>query len=161
MSPWAWEIAPPVSLTAGSESALELFGRLISERKQVQKRLTDIHRKAMEEYRHLHAIMVYRPGEKVLITVDNEHQDKHLDKLERLWKGAAEVLKRVGTGHYLVSTDRGAEIIPTIRMKPLLERLNGSKVPLHYYTEHEEMVDAEKYILAKALKHRERKGKHE
>ena len=152
---------PPISPTAGCEDALQFFERLISERKLVQKRLTDIHRKAMEEYRRLHPITVYRPGEKVLIRVDKEHQDKHLEKLERLWKGPAEVLKRVGTGRYLVSTDRAEEVIPTIRMKPFLERLRGTKVPLHYYTEREEMVDSEKYILEKVLKHRVRKGKHE
>ena len=97
----------------------------------------------------------------MLIRVDKEHQDKHLDKLERLWKGPAEVLKRVGTGHYRVSTDRGEEVIPTIRMKPFLGRLNGTKVPLHYYREREEMVDSEKYILEQVLKHRVRKGTHE
>ena len=44
---------PPISPTTGCEDALQFFERLISERKQVQKRLTDIHRKAMEEYRRL------------------------------------------------------------------------------------------------------------
>ena len=138
---------PPINPTAGYENALQFFERLISERKQVQKRLTDIHRKAMEDHRCLHPITVYPSGEKLLIRVDKEHHDKHLDKLERLWKGPADTLKRVGTGNYLVSTDRGEEGIPAIRMKPFLERLNGTKVPLHYYTGPEEMVDSEKYIL--------------
>ena len=92
--------------------------------------------------------------------VDKEHKDKHLDKLERLWKDPAEVLNALGTGRYFVSTDRGEEIIPTLSMKPFLERLNGTKVPLHYYTEREGMVDSEKYILEKVLRHRERSGKH-
>ena len=152
---------PPISPNAGCEDTLQFFERLISEREQVQKRLTDIHRKAMEEYRHLHPIPVYRPDEEVLIRVDKEHHYKYLDKLERLWKVPGKVLKRVGTGRYLVSTDQGEEIIPTIRMKPFLERLNGTTVPLHYSTEREEMVDSEKYIREKGLKHRERKGKHE
>ena len=67
----------------------------------------------------------------------------------------------MGTGRYVVSTGRCEEIIPVIRMKPFLVRLDGTKVPLHYYTEREGMLDSESYILENVLKHRERKGRHE
>ena len=43
---------PAISPSAGSGNALQfLWAAQLYERKQVQKRLTDIHRKAIEEYR--------------------------------------------------------------------------------------------------------------
>ena len=68
-------------------------------------------------------------------------------KLDRIWTGPAEVLERVGTGRYRVYTHKGEQILESVRLKPYQAPISGNQPPLHFYTDAEEMVESDRYIV--------------
>ena len=152
---------PPVSVAQGSEDARTFFQRLVSERAQVRKKLTAIHNKLTEAHNYRSPLTVYTPGERVLICRDPKGRDRGMNKLERLWNGPFEVMERVGRGRYRISAEKGETIVPVSIMKPFRDPVSGNRVPLHFYTDREEMVHSESFIVEKILPHRKRGKKVE
>ena len=75
-------------------------------------------------------------------------------KVDRIWTGPAEVLERVGTGRYRVYTHKGEQILESVRLKPYYPPISGNQPPLHFYTDAEEMVESDRYIVERILDHK-------
>ena len=77
-----------------------------------------------------------------------------MNKLERLWKEPFQVMERVGRGRYRISAEKGETMVSVSIMKPFRDPVSGNRVPLPFYTDREEMVDSESFIVEKILSHR-------
>ena len=55
--------------------------------------------------------------------------DSDYTKLDRVWKGPAEILQRVGIGGYKVVTEEGEKHFHTVDMKPCLDPLHQLPPP--------------------------------
>ena len=84
-----------------------------------------------------------------------------MNKLERLWNGPFEVMERVGRGWYRISAEKGETIVSVSIMIPFRDPVSGDRVPPQFYTDREETVDSESFIVEKILRHRKRGKKVE
>ena len=55
--------------------------------------------------------------------------DRDYTQLDRVWKGPAEILQRVGVGRYKVATEKGEKILHTVDLKPCLDPLDQLPPP--------------------------------
>ena len=152
---------PPTIPEDGRRDATDFFQQLLQDRRLVQQKLTAIHKRETEKFLRNHPRQVFSPGDRVWIRVNRQGMDKQSTKLDRVWKGPAEILARVGVGRYRVATEKGEKVLHTRDLKPCLDPLSlPGKPPLHYYTDVEGVIeDNATYEVEKILKHRKRKLK--
>ena len=78
-------------------------------------------------------------------------------KLDRIWQGPAEILRKGSTNTYLVNLN-GKEVILSVgRLKPYMARRDGVNPPLHHYSERQDLHD-DSYVDEDVLDH-EYRGK--
>ena len=126
----------------GRRDATDFFQQLLQDRRLVQQKLTAIHKRETERFLRNHPRQVFSPGDRVWIGVNRQGVDKQSKKLDRVWKGPAEILARVGVGGYRVATENGEKVLHTRDLKPCLDPLSlPGKPPLHYYTDVEGVIE--------------------
>ena len=127
---------PPMIPEDGSEDAVLFFNRLISERKQVQTKLSQIHKRQKREFCKKHPLQVFNPGDRVWVRIHKDLKNcPNTSKVDESWTGPAEVLERVGTGRYRVYTHKGEQILEIVMLKPYYPPISGNQPPLHFYTD--------------------------
>ena len=149
---------PPIIPEDGSEDAVSFCNRLISERKQVQTKLSQIHKRQTRDFLKKHPLQVFNPGDRVWAHIHKDLKNcPNTSKVDRIWTGPAEVLERV-TGRYRVYTHKGQQILESVRLKPYYPPISGNQPPLHFHTDAEEMVESDRYIVERIPDHKP-KGK--
>ena len=80
--------------------------------------------------------------------------DRDYTELDRVWKGPAEILQRVGVGRYKVATEKTEKILHTVDLKPCLDPLDQLPPCYHWYTSVEDVVEQDKYVVETLLKNK-------
>ena len=99
------------------------------------------------------------PGaERRLVPAKIKPQTSNLktSEVDRMWTGPSEVLGRVGTGRYRLYTHKGEQILESVRLEPHYPPISGNQPPLHFYTNAEEMVESDRYIVEQILDHKQK-----
>ena len=89
---------PPIVDENGCEDVLDFFLRLEREREEVQQKLTAIHEKQEKEFRKAHPEKFCEVGDRVWVRNFPMGEDRHFDKLARIWSGPYEVLEIIASG---------------------------------------------------------------
>ena len=121
---------PPTIPQDGCQDAENVFLDLVATRKFVKDTLTKVHAMLSEQFLRKHPRQVLKSGDKVWIKVNRKGMDRDYTKLDRDWKGPAEILQRVGVGRYKVATEKGEKILHTVDLKPCLDPLDQLPPPL-------------------------------
>ena len=84
--------------------------------------------------------------------------DRHFDKLKRIWQGPYEVRRWVGGDRYEVITNEGREssgfqILKSDRLKPYIQVVQGRSVPCGYYSERPIPPTDDTYIVQQVVDH--------
>ena len=146
--------SPPVIPEDGSEDAAFFFNRLIPERRHVRKKLCQIHKRLTQKFLQKHPLRVSNPGDGVSVCIHKDlKSNTNTTKLDWIWSRLAALLERVGTGRYRVYTHKGEQILESVRLKPYQAPISGNQPPLHFYTDGEDMVDSDWYLVEQIPDH--------
>ena len=80
---------------------------LVATRKFVKDTLTKAQARLSEQFLRKHPRQVFRAGDKVWIKVNRKGMDRDYTRLDRVWKGPAGILQRVGVCRYKVARKKG------------------------------------------------------
>ena len=144
--PVRWGDFLPVSLQDGAEDAGQFSGRILDEPAAVGKRLEDLHAKEFAKVLAKHPVQSFKPGDCVWVRNRVVEPPVH-DKLERVWQGPCEVLRRISPGTYVVNIEEREEIFTSQQLKPNVPYKDDNKVPLHYYTDGEGLIETDDYVV--------------
>ena len=149
---------PPVSPDFGCEVAHQFFKRVQEERAFVRDRLSHIHEQKAREFLKAHPPQRFEPGDRVWLKVVRPPGE---NKLDRARVGPAEVLERLSVGGFRVAGPYGPQDVESYRLKPYNPPHTHKQPPLHFYSDKETLVDDDKFIVEKFLKHQKfaNKGK--
>ena len=125
---------PPIVEDNGCKDALDFFLRLGREREEVQQKLTAIHEKHEKEFRKTHPEKLCEVADRVWVRNLPKSEDRHFDKLARIWSGPYEILEIMGGGRYRVATAQGPQILGIGRLKLALPLLSGVKLKCDHHT---------------------------
>ena len=99
-----------------------------------------------------------KPGDRVWVR--NRIVEPHVHgKLEWVWQGPCDVLRRISMGTYRVNIRGREEIFTSRRLKPYVPYKDNKKVPLHYYTDREGLIETDNYVVERVLGDRVVRGK--
>ena len=124
----------PIVEENGCKDALVFFMHLGREREEVQQKLTAIHEKHEKEFRKTHPEKFWEVGDRIWVRNLPKGEDRHFDKLARIWSGPYEVLQIMGGGRYRVATAQGPQILGIGRLKLALPLLSGVKLKCGHHT---------------------------
>ena len=69
------------------------------------------------------------------------------------------MLRRISPGTYRVNIRGREEICTSWRLRPYVPYKDGNKVPLHYYTDREGLIETDDYMVERVLEDRVVRGK--
>ena len=133
---------------------------MLDERAEVRKRLEDLHAKEFAKFLAKHPEQSFMPGDRVWVRNRIVEPPVH-GKLERVWQGPCEVLRRISPGTYCVNIRGREEIFTSRRLKPYVPYKDDKKVPLHYYTDREGLIETDDYVVERVLEDRVVRGKRQ
>ena len=84
------------------EDATEYFRRAHEERQLIQSKLVDLHAREYQAFLKKHPSLQFKEGDRVSVRNRTDQPGLH-PKLDRIWHGPAEILRKVSTNTYLVS----------------------------------------------------------
>ena len=124
---------PPLTVDTGVEDATEYCRRAQDERQHIQSKLVDLHARQYQAFLKKPPCLQFKERERVWVRNRTDQPRLH-PKLERIWQGPAEILRKVSTNTYLVNHN-GKEVILLVgRLKPYISRQDGLNPPLHHYS---------------------------
>ena len=82
-------------------------------------------------------------------------------KLERVWHGPCEVLRRTSPGTYRVNIRAREGIFTSRRLKPCVPYKDDKNVPLHYYPDREGLIETDDYVVKRVLEDHVVRGKRQ
>ena len=153
--PIGWGDCPPYVDEEGCEDAGAFFRRLVQERDAIRDKLHAIHEREYRKFLKAHPPQFFRPGDKVWVR-NRVDSPPVYPKLDRLWQGPAEVLARLSESTYRVNYNGLEQVLPVDRLKSYVPYRDGTRAPLHYFSEREGLVESEDYIVDRVLKHETR-----
>ena len=101
---------------------------------EVQPKLAAIHEKHEEEFCRTHTRKQWELGDRVWVRNLPKHEDRHFDKLARIWSGPYEILEIMGGGRYCVATSQGPQIMQIGHLKLAPPLLLGVKLKCDHHT---------------------------
>ena len=147
---------PPLTVDTGVEDATEYFCRAQDERQLIESKLVDLHAREYQGFLRKHPSLQFKEGDRVWVQNRTDQPGLH-PKLDRIWQGPAEILRKVSTNTYLVNLN-GKEVILSVgKLKPYIPRRDGVNPPLHHYSERRKLHD-DCYVVEGVLDH-EYRGK--
>ena len=155
-----WGDYLPVSLQDGAEDAGQCFGRMLDERAEVRKRLEDLHAKEFAKFLAKHPEQSFKPGDRVWVRNRIVEPPVH-GKLESVWQCPCEVLRRISPGTYRVNIRGREQIFTSRRLKHYVPYKDDKKVPLHYYTDREGLIETDEDVVERVLEDRVVRGKRQ
>ena len=112
---------PPLTVDTGVEDATEYFRRAQDERQLIQSKFVDLHAREYQAFLKIHPSLQFKEGDRVWVQNRTDQPGVH-PKLDRIWQGPAEILRKVSTKTYLVNLN-GKEVILSVgRLKPYIPR---------------------------------------
>ena len=72
-------------------------------------------------------------------------------KVEGVWQGPCEVLRRISQGTYRVNIPGREEIFTSRRLKPYVPYKDDEKVPWQYYTDTDGLIETDDYVVERVL----------
>ena len=142
---------PPLTVDTGMEDATEYFCRAHDERQLIQSKLVDLHAREYQAFLKKHPSLQFKEGERVWVRNRTDQPGLH-PKLDKIWQGRAEILRKVSTNTYLVHLN-GKEVILSVgSLKPHIPRREGVNSPLHHYSERQDLND-DSYVVGDVLDH--------
>ena len=136
----------PVSLKDGADDAGQTFGRMLDECAEVQKRLEDPNAKEFATFLAKYPEKSFKQGDRVWARNRIVEPPVH-GKLERVWQGPCEVLRRISPGTYRVNIRGKEEIFTSRRLNPHVPYKDDKKVPLHYYVDREVLIETDDDVV--------------
>ena len=133
---------------------------MLDERAGVRKRLEGLHAKEFAKFLAKHPEQLFKPGDRVLVRNRIVEPPVH-GKLKRVWQGPSEVLRRISPGTYRVNIRAREDIFTSRRLKPYVPYKDDNKVPLHYYTDREGLIETDDYVVERVLEDRVVGGKRQ
>ena len=127
---------------------------------EVRKGLDDLHAKECAKLLAKHLEQLFKPVDRVWVCNPVVKTPVH-GKLERVWQGPCEVLRRISPGTYRVNIRGREEIFTSRRLKPYVPYKDDKKVPLHYYTDREGLTETDNYVVERVLEDRVVRGKRQ
>ena len=122
---------PPLTVDTGVEDATEYFRRAQDERQLIRSTLVDLHARGYQAFLKRHPSLQFKEGDRVWVRNRTGQPGLH-PKVDRIWQGPAESLRKVSTNTYLVNLN-GKEVILSVgRLKPYIPRQDGVNPPLHH-----------------------------
>ena len=125
---------PPMIDDNGCEDALDFFLRLGRERAELQQKLAALHENHKTEVRKRHTEKRWEVGDCIWVRSLPKPDDRHFDKLARIWWEPYEILKIMGWGRYRVATSQRPQILGIGLPKLALPLLSGVKLKCHHHT---------------------------
>ena len=123
---------------------------MLDRRAEVQKRPQDLHAKEFAKFLAKHPEQSFKPGDCVWERNRIVEPPVH-GKLEKVWQGPCEVLRGIPPGTYRVNLREREEIFTSRRLKPYVPYNDDKKVPLHYYTDWEGLMETDDYVVQRDL----------
>ena len=118
----------PLTVDTGVEDATEYFRRAQDERQLIQSKLVDLHAREYQAFLKKHPSLQFKEGDRVWVRNRTDQPGLH-PKLDRIWQGPTEILRKVSTNTYLVNVN-GKEVILSVgRLKPYIPRRDGVNPP--------------------------------
>ena len=143
-------------MDTGVEDATEYFCRAQDEHQPIHPKLVDLHAREYQAFLKNHPSLQFKEGDRVWVQNRTDQHGLH-PKLDRIWQGPAEILRKVCTNTYLVNLTGKEVILSSGRLNPYIPRRDGVKAPLHHCSERRDLhVDS--YVVEQALDH-EYRGK--
>ena len=123
---------------------------MLDERAEVRKRLEDLQAEEFAKFLAKDPEQSFKPGDRVWVRNRIVEPPVH-GKLERVWQGPFEVLRRISPGTYRLNIRGRAEIFTSRRLKPYVPYKDDKKVPLHYYTDGEGLIETNDHVVEHVL----------
>ena len=133
---------------------------MLDKRAEVRKRLEDLHAKEFAKSLAKHPEQSFKPGNHAWVRNRIVDPPVH-GKLERVSQGPCEVLSRISAGTYRVNIRKREEIFISRQLKPYVPYKDNKKVPLHYYTDREGLIETDDYVVKRVLEDRVVRGKRQ
>ena len=133
---------------------------MLDEGAEVRKRLEDLHTKEFAKFLAKHPGQSFKPGDRVRVRNRIVEPPVH-GKLEKVGQGPCEVLRRISPGTYRLHIRGREEIFTSRRAKPYVPYKDDKKVPLHYYTDREWLIETDDYVVERVLEGRVVRGKRQ
>ena len=147
---------PALTVHTAVGDAKEYFRSAQEERQLIQPRLVDLRAREYQAFLKKHPSLQFKEGDRVWVRNRTGEPGLH-PKLDRIWQGPAEILRKVSTNTYLVNLN-GKEVIMSVgRLKPFLPQQDGVNPPLHLYSERRDL-HSDSYVVQDVLDH-EYRGK--
>ena len=115
---------------------------MLDKHAEVRKRLEDFHAKEFAIFLAKHPEQSFKPGDRVWVRNSIVEPPVH-GKLESVSQGPCEVPRRIPPGTYGVDIRGREEIFTSRRLKPYVPYKDDKKVPLHYYTDREGLIETD------------------
>ena len=154
--PMVFGEVPPQTVDTRVEDATEYFRRAQDERQLMQSKLVDLHAWDYQAFLKKHPSLQFKEADRVLVQ-NRTHQPGLHPKLDWIWQGPAEILRKVFTNTYLVNLNSKEIVLLVGRLKPYIPRQDGVNLPLHHYSECQDLHD-DSYVVEDDLDH-EYRGK--
>ena len=130
---------------------------MLDERAEVRKRLEDLHAKELAKFLAKHPEQLFKPQDRVRVRNRIVEPPVH-GKLERVWQGPCEVLRRISPGTYHVNIRGREEIFSSRQLKPYVPCKDDKKLPLHHHTDREGLYEIDDYVVERVLEDRVVRG---
>ena len=133
---------------------------MLDERAEVRMRLEDLHGKEFAKSSAKYPEQSFKPGDRVWVRNRIIEPSVHC-KLKKIWQGLCEVLRRISPGTYRVNIRGREEIFASHRLKTYVPYKDDKKVPLHYYTDREGLINTDDYVIERVLEDRVVRGRQQ
>ena len=127
---------------------------------EVRKRLEDLHAKEFAKFLAKHPEQSLKPGDRVWVRNCIVEPPVH-GKLDRVWQGPCEELRRISPGTCRANIRGSEEIFTSWRLKPYVPYKDDKKVPLHYYTDRQGLIETHGYVVERVLEDSVVRGKRQ
>ena len=147
--PVGFGVVPPLTVDTGVEDAIEYPRQAEDECQLIKTKLVDHHAREYQAFLNRHLSLQFKEGDRVWVR-DRTNQHGLHPKLDRLWQGPAQILRKAFRNTYLVRLNRKGVILWVGRLKPYITRRNGFNPPLHHYSERRDLHD-DSYVVEDVL----------
>ena len=153
---WRFGEVTPLTVDTGVEDAIEYFRRAQDERQLIQSKLVDLHARVYQAFLKKHPSVQFKEGARLWVQNRTDQSGLH-PKLDRIWQGPAEILRKVSTNTYLLNLNSKEVILSVGTLNPYIPRQDGVNPPLHHYFEQQDL-HGDSYVVENVPDH-EYRGK--
>ena len=113
------------------EDATEYFRRAQDKPQLIHSKFVDVHAREYQAFLKKHPSLQFEKGDRVWVRDRTDQPGGH-PKLDRIWQGPAEILRKVSTNTYFVNLNGKEVVLSVRRMKLYITRRDGVHPTLHH-----------------------------